>query len=279
MEKIAIRAVDIDKTFPNGTRALKNVSIDVPEQQMLSLVGLSGSGKSTFLRIVNGLLPATSGEMQVLGTHMENANRHQTRRIRRDVGFVFQQFGLVGRLTAIENVLTGALGRLRFPRFGVISYPLSLRRQALEQLDRVGMADYAFQRADTLSGGQMQRVAIARSLLQEPKILLADEPVASLDPESSQQVMEVVFRIVREDHLTVIVTLHQVELARGWADRIVGLRDGEVVMDRFTSDITDDEIRDVYKRVDPDNLHEKQLDRISPSAQPESSEVVSSLEG
>ncbi len=279
MEKIAIRAVDIDKTFPNGTRALKNVSIDVPEQQMLSLVGLSGSGKSTFLRIVNGLLPATSGEMQVLGTHMENANRHQTRRIRRDVGFVFQQFGLVGRLTAIENVLTGALGRLRFPRFGVISYPLSLRRQALEQLDRVGMADYAFQRADTLSGGQMQRVAIARSLLQEPKILLADEPVASLDPESSQQVMEVVFRIVREDHLTVIVTLHQVELARGWADRIVGLRDGEVVMDRFTSDITDDEIRDVYKRVDPDNLHEKQLDPISPSAQPESSEVVSSLEG
>lgn len=278
MDKIAIRAVGIDKTFPNGTRALKNVSIAVPERQMLSLVGLSGSGKSTFLRIVNGLLPASSGEMQVLGTHMERANRHQIRQIRRDVGFVFQQFGLVGRLTAIENVLTGALGRLRFPRFGVISYPLRLRREALEQLDRVGMADYAFQRADTLSGGQMQRVAIARSLLQEPKILLADEPVASLDPESSQQVMEVMFRIVREDHLTVIVTLHQVELARGWADRIVGLRDGEVVLDRFTSDITDTELREVYKRVDPtDHRAEGMMPTASPLV-PEALDVVSSFE-
>jgi len=252
--KIAISAKNIDKTFPNGTRALKEVSIDVPERQMLSLVGLSGSGKSTFLRVVNGLLAPSSGEMVVLGTHMEAANRQQIRAVRRNVGFVFQQFGLVGRLTAIENVLTGALGRLRFPRFGVISYPLRLRRLALEQLDRVGMADYAFQRADTLSGGQMQRVAIARSLLQEPKILLADEPVASLDPESSQQVMEVLFRIVAEDHLTVIVTLHQVELARGWADRIIGLRDGEVVLDRFTSDITDNELRDVYRRVDPEAI-------------------------
>lgn len=276
MEKLAIHAVEIDKTFPNGTRALKGVSIDVPERQMLSLVGLSGSGKSTFLRVVNGLLPATSGEMQVLGTHMEHANRHEIRRIRRNVGFVFQQFGLVGRLTAIENVLTGALGRLRFPRFGVISYPLRLRRQALEQLDRVGMADYAFQRADTLSGGQMQRVAIARSLLQEPKILLADEPVASLDPESSEQVMEVMFRIVTEDHLTVICTLHQVELARGWADRIVGLRDGEVVLDRFTSDITDNEIRDVYRRVDPergsngdnDGVRELKSDRMKDGLTP-----------
>lgn len=265
--EIAISATKIDKTFPNGTRALKEVSINVPERQMLSLVGLSGSGKSTFLRVVNGLLAPSSGEMVVLGTHMESANRQQVRAVRRNVGFVFQQFGLVGRLTAIENVLTGALGRLRFPRFGVISYPLRLRRLALEQLDRVGMADYAFQRADTLSGGQMQRVAIARSLLQEPKILLADEPVASLDPESSQQVMEVLFRIVSEDHLTVIVTLHQVELARGWADRIVGLRDGEVVLDRFTSDITDNELRDVYRRVDPDAIDSSQAQR-TPVARP-----------
>ena len=279
MDKVAIRAVGIDKTFPNGTRALKNVSIDVPERQMLSLVGLSGSGKSTFLRVVNGLLPASEGQMEVLGVEMEGASRQQIRAVRRDVGFVFQQFGLVGRLTAIENVLTGALGRLRFPRFGVISYPLKLRKKALEQLDRVGMADYAFQRADTLSGGQMQRVAIARSLLQEPKILLADEPVASLDPESSQQVMEVMFRIVAEDHLTVIVTLHQVELARGWADRIVGLRDGEVVMDRFTSDITDEQIRDVYRRVDPGTRHDVDSDTKNVEVRSQLPNVMSALEG
>ena len=132
-------------------------------------------------------------------------------------------------------------------------YSRQLRKTALVNLDRVGMADKAFQRADTLSGGQMQRVAIARSLMQQPKLLLADEPVASLDPESSAQVMDVLFRIVVEDQLTVICTLHQVELAMGWTNRVVGLRDGQVVLDRFVADIKESDVLDVYRRVGSSN--------------------------
>jgi len=135
----------------------------------------------------------------------------------------------------MENVLVGALGQLRGPRFGIRSYSKVLRRQALEHLDRVGLASQVFQRADTLSGGQMQRVAIARSLMQQPKILLADEPVASLDPESSVQVLELLTRIAREDKMTVVCSLHQVELAVGRTDRLVGLRDGRVVLDTLTT--------------------------------------------
>jgi phosphonate transport system ATP-binding protein len=155
-------------------------------------------------------------------------------------------------MTCMENVLVGALGQLRGPRFGIRSYSKVLRRQALEHLDRVGLASQVFQRADTLSGGQMQRVAIARSLMQQPKILLADEPVASLDPESSVQVLELLTRIAREDKMTVVCSLHQVELAVGRTDRLVGLRDGRVVLDTLTTAETDPEsIMHLYRRTSP----------------------------
>jgi phosphonate transport system ATP-binding protein len=248
----AVDVHNVTKVFPNGTRALHDVSLSVPEGQMIALVGLSGSGKSTLLRHLNGLLLPTSGTVRTLSTDVGGASRRELRELRRDVGFVFQQFGLVGRISAMENVLSGALGSLKGPRFGVSMYPKALRRQALENLDRVGLADQAFQRADTLSGGQMQRVAIARSLMQSPKLLLADEPVASLDPESSSQVMDILFRIVIEDQLTVICTLHQVELAMGWAKRIVGLRDGVVVLDQLVSDIEQSDVMEVYRRVEPE---------------------------
>lgn len=227
------------------------MSLTVPKGQLLSLIGLSGSGKSTLLRHLNGLIQPTAGSVDVLGTNVVTAGRRELRALRRNVGFVFQSFGLVGRLTALENVLSGSLGRLRGPRLGTITYPKALRREALDNLERVGLAAQAFQRADTLSGGQMQRVAIARTLMQRPSLLLADEPVASLDPESSAQVMDVLFRIVVEDQLTVICTLHQVELALGWAQRIVGLRDGQVVLDRAVDSLDQDEVMDVYRRVEP----------------------------
>jgi phosphonate transport system ATP-binding protein len=248
----AVDVHNVTKVFPNGTRALHSVSLSVPEGQMIALVGLSGSGKSTLLRHINGLLMPSSGQVHTLGKNVGDASRRELRELRRDVGFVFQQFGLVGRISAMENVLSGALGSLKGPRFGVSMYPKALRRQALENLDRVALADQAFQRADTLSGGQMQRVAIARSLMQSPKLLLADEPVASLDPESSAQVMDILFRIVIEDQLTVICTLHQVELAMGWAKRIVGLRDGVVVLDQMVSDIDQSDVMEVYRRVEPE---------------------------
>lgn len=248
---LAIRVAHLTKRFPNGTVAIDDVSLDVPKGQLLSLIGLSGSGKSTLLRHLNGLHHPTRGDVEVLGVDVVTARRGELRDLRRQVGFVFQQFGLVGRLTCMENVLSGALGRVRAPRWSTLAYSKAMRREALEHLDRVGLADRAFQRADTLSGGQMQRVAIARTLMQRPVLLLADEPVASLDPESSAQVMDVLFRIVVEDQLTVVCTLHQVELALGWAHRIVALRDGVVVLDRPAAELDQAEVMDVYRRVQP----------------------------
>lgn len=244
----AVSVASLSKRFPNGTLALDNVTFDVPEGQVLALIGLSGSGKSTLLRILNGLHRPTGGTARVLGVEVGGARGAQLRDVRRRVGFVFQQFGLVGRATCMENVLMGTLGRVRGPRLGVRTYPVALRREALDQLERVGLASAAFQRADTLSGGQMQRVAIARSLMQHPALLLADEPVASLDPESSAQVLELIGRIAREDSRTVICTLHQVELALGWSDRIVGLQAGRLVLDRPATELSLESVMEVYRR-------------------------------
>jgi phosphonate transport system ATP-binding protein len=243
---IALRGVG--KTF-GPTTALLDVSLEVPDGQLTALLGLSGSGKSTLLRTVNGLHRPSSGTVTVLGTEVGTARRQELRRLRQQVGFVFQQFELVTRLTALENVLSGALGRVRGPRLGTMSYPLGLRREGLAQLERVGLADRAFQRASTLSGGQQQRVAIARAMMQQPKILLADEPVASLDPETSDQVMELMVTICREENLTVLVSLHQVDLALKWAQRIVGLREGAVVLDTSTAGAQREDVMDIYRRV------------------------------
>ena len=248
-----VRVDDLVKTFDNGrVRALDGVSFRVPEGQLMVIIGLSGSGKSTLLRHLNGLHLPTSGEVQVLGTDVRHAGRKDLRLLRRDIGFVFQQFNVVGRLTCIENVLSGALGRLRGPRFGATSYSKALRRDAIMQLDRVGLADRAWQRTDTLSGGQQQRVAIARTLMQKPRIVLADEPVASLDPEISGQVMEVLFQCCIEDNITVLCSLHQVDLALGWANRLLGLRDGQVVLDSpVDTSLDEDRVMEVYRRLDP----------------------------
>jgi phosphonate transport system ATP-binding protein len=189
--------------------------------------------------------------VEVLGRDVVAARGRELRALRREVGFIFQQFNIVGRLSCLENVLSGALGRLRGPRYGVLSYSRALRREALEQLDRVGLADRAFQRADTLSGGQQQRVAIARTIMQKPRLVLADEPVASLDPEISGQVMDVLFRVCSEEKLSVLCSLHQVDLALGWADRLIGLRDGKLVLDKPAKGLTTEEAMAVYQRLDP----------------------------
>ena len=261
-----ISLTGVSKRFPNGTLALDNVSLEVPRGQLLSLIGLSGSGKSTLMRHLNGLHKPTAGTVRVMDVEVSSASNRQLRSVRRNVGFVFQQFGLVGRATCLENVLSGALGRLKGPRYGVWSYPRDLRRQAFDHLERVGLAPQAYQRADTLSGGQMQRVAIARTLMQQPQLLLADEPVASLDPESSAQVLELLLRVAMEEKMTVIVTLHQVELALGWAHRIVGLRDGQVVLDRDARGLSQDDVMEVYQRVDRENAV---VAGVKPAAQPD----------
>jgi phosphonate transport system ATP-binding protein len=261
----AVRTHGLCKSF-GGDTALDEVNLEVPPGQTLAILGLSGSGKSTLLRTLNGLVRPTSGSAFVLGVDVAGSGAPELRVLRRQVGFIFQQFGLVGRVSVLENVLSGALGRLRFPRPGVLAYPKALRHEALAELDRVGLADRAFQRSDTLSGGQQQRVAIARTLMQRPKLLLADEPVASLDPESSAAVMAVLLRVCREEHLTVIASLHQVELARGWADRIVGLRDGRIVLDASPDSLDADGVREIYRRAAPVAPREEPLVRVATSA-------------
>lgn len=252
-EHVVVDVAGLTKTFDSGrVTALNDVSFTVPEGELTVVIGLSGSGKSTLLRHLNGMHEPTTGRVKVLDRDVSTLKARELRELRREIGFVFQSFNIVGRLTCIENVLSGALGRLRGPRYGVLSYTKSLRREALDQLERVGLGDRAFQRTDTLSGGQQQRVAIARTLMQKPRIVLADEPVASLDPEISGQVMDVLFRSCVEDRITVICSLHQVDLALGWANRLIGLRDGEVVLDtRVDSELDQSVVMEVYRRLDP----------------------------
>lgn len=239
----------VTKAFGPHVLGLDDVSISAASGQITALLGLSGSGKSTFLRHVNGLQQPTSGQITVLGQRVDHASVRQLRALRRDVGFIFQDFHLIGPMSVLENVCTGRLGALNGPRITLMSYPKQVRRAAFEQLDRVGLADRAYQRADTLSGGQQQRVAIARALIQEPKILLADEPVASLDPVSAGHVVDLVRHIAREEQLTVICSLHQVQLALDFADRVIGLQAGQVVLDEPTSNIDANEALRIYDRM------------------------------
>lgn len=246
----AIRFDAVTKRFSETVLGLDEVTFDVPAGQRVVLLGRSGSGKSTLLRHVNRLQVPTEGTIEVLGADVGALSRRAVRRLRRRIGFVFQDFFLVGSMTALENVCSGMLGTLGGPRMGLWMYPRTVRRQALDLLERVGIADRAFQRTDTLSGGQQQRVAIARALIQGPSVLCADEPVASLDPETSAGVLDLITRISVEDDLTVLMSLHQVEYALGFAERIVGLRDGRVVLDEAAAGLGRDDAMAVYSETD-----------------------------
>ncbi|MCU1411565.1 MAG: phnC [Rhodoglobus sp.] len=245
-----VEITDLGKQYPGADDpALSGVSLTVDRGEVVVLLGLSGSGKSTLLRHIDGLELPTSGSVRALDQDVPSLRGRELRTLRGRIGFIFQQFEIVGPLTVLENVLTGALSRIRGPRVGVWSYSRELRLKALAHLDRVGLLERAYQRADTLSGGQQQRVAIARALMQDPEILLADEPVASLDPESSGQVMALIREIAAERGLTVVCSLHQVDLALGWGDRIVGLRAGKVVLDVSTDGLSRDQVMEIYGRV------------------------------
>ena len=243
-----ISASGVTKDF-GSTRALHDVDLTVEQGEIVVLLGRSGSGKSTLLRHLNGLELPTEGVVEVLGENVASLRPAALRALRGRVGMIFQRFELVPSLTVLENVLTGALSRIRGPRLGLWAYPRSLKLTALTHLDRVGLLDKTYQRADQLSGGEQQRVAIARALMQDPRILLADEPVASLDPESSDQVMRLIREIAADEGLTVLCSLHQVDLALSWGNRIVGLRHGEVVLDTPTDGLGRSEAMEIYGRV------------------------------
>lgn len=217
-------------TYANGVAALQPTSLSFEQGRFVVLIGPSGAGKSTLLRCLNGLVRPTNGDVLADGIGSIFTSSVVLRRHRRSVGMVFQQHHLIGRLTAMRNVLVGRLGAYGGLR-SLLPPPRADRLLALAALERLGLADRALDRADQLSGGQQQRVGIARAMAQRPAIVLADEPVASLDPASAEMVLADLHRICREDGITAIVSLHQVELARRFADRIVGLAKGRVVFD------------------------------------------------
>jgi phosphonate transport system ATP-binding protein len=217
----------------NAAAALSGLDLRVSEGQTVALVGTNGAGKSTLLRCLVRLIEPAEGTITVSGVEVTGASRRTLRRIRRDVGFVFQRFHLIPRLTAFHNVVHGAMGRRGSRCAWPLTAPAQVRREALECLNRVGLVGFADRRVDSLSGGQQQRVAVARMLMQRPRVILADEPVASLDPVSANAVMELMCSIAAERGVTVIVALHQLELALRYADRVVGLRNGVVEFDQL----------------------------------------------
>ena len=226
-----IRVQDLCKRYLSGTVALDGVTLDVEAGEFIALIGASGAGKSTFLRCLNGLVTPTAGLVSVDGRPVTGASRNGLRGVRASVGFVFQQFNLLKRLSVLDNVLVGTLSRVDLLRSLLGRFPGKELERARRTLRRVGLEGIEDRRADTLSGGQQQRVAIARALVQEPRVLLADEPMSSLDPASSRSVMELLQDINRQDGLTVIASLHVLDLAVTYGRRIVGLRAGRVVHD------------------------------------------------
>ena len=230
----------------NAAAALSGVDLRVPDGETVALIGTNGAGKSTLLRCLVRLIEPADGSVTIGGNEVTGASRRTLREIRQDVGFVFQRFHLIPRLTAFHNVVHGAMGRHGSRCAWPITASSGVRGQAMESLDRVGLVAYADRRVDTLSGGQQQRVAIARMLMQQPRVILADEPVASLDPASANSVMDLMCAIAAERGVTVIVALHQIELALRYADRVVGLRNGVVEFDRPARDCDAAQLDSIY---------------------------------
>ncbi|RGR81943.1 phosphonate ABC transporter ATP-binding protein [Heyndrickxia coagulans] len=245
----------VSKVYPNGTRGLNNVNLTIHKGEFVVIVGLSGAGKSTLLRSINRLHEITEGEILIDGKSITAAKGKELRYIRRDIGMIFQNFNLVKRSTVLRNVLSGRVAYYSTLRTILGLFPKEDMDLAMDALERVNIKEKAYSRADELSGGQQQRVSIARALAQGAKIILADEPVASLDPLTTKQVMNDLKRINQELGITTVVNLHFVDLAKAYATRIIGIRAGNIVFDGPVSEATDDVFADIYGR----NLKDDEL--------------------
>jgi phosphonate transport system ATP-binding protein len=232
-----LEIVQLEKVYPNGTHALKGVNVCVERGEFLVVIGLSGSGKSTLLRCINRLHEPTSGQITFEGREVTHLEGEELRAYRRNIGMIFQHFNLIKRRSVMDNVIAGRLGTLPVWQSITGRFPEELRNEAREKLEIVGLADKANARADVLSGGQQQRVAIARTLMQAPKLLLADEPVASLDPATSHSVMQYLERINKEHGTTVICNLHFLSLVRQYASRVIALKAGELMFEGSPQEI------------------------------------------
>ncbi len=241
-EFLSVKAVEV--IYPNGTVALKPVDLQIFDNEITVLLGPSGAGKSTLLRVLNNLVSPTSGEVTVRGMGALQPGS-KLRIHRRNTGMVFQQHQLIGRLSALQNVLLSRIGHFSSIRT-LFPLPQTERRWALECLERVGLMEKALSRCDALSGGQQQRVGIARAIAQHPNLILADEPVASLDPASSERVLGMLLDICKQDNIPAVISLHQLEYARKFADRIIGLSNGLVVFDGPPSLLDDKALKNIY---------------------------------
>lgn len=243
----AVSVDHLSKRF-KGQHALRDVSLQVEIGERVALVGASGSGKSTLLRTLNGLQQADQGTVEILGSPLQVDGKFHSkvRQLRSQMGFIFQQFNLVNRLTALENVLVGNLSQVPIWRSLIHAFTREEKLRALSALERVGILEQAYQRASSLSGGQQQRVAIARCLMQGAKIILADEPIASLDPDSARKVMELLTSLNQEQGITVITSLHQVQVVQRYFERSVALRHGEVCFDGYTAELDEARLSSIY---------------------------------
>ena len=240
---------NLTKIYDDGTVALRNVSFEVADGEFLIIIGLSGSGKSTLLRCINRLIEPTEGQIVWDGVDVTAAEPTQLREIRRQIGMVFQQFNLVKRSNVLTNVLAGRLGYVNPWSSLLHRFPAEDREMAMRALERMGIADQAHKRADELSGGQQQRVGIARALMQQPRMILADEPVASLDPVLAHSILERLEQLNQEEKITILCSLHYLDLVQQYATRVIGLRDGEIVYRGTREDIramTDEEFKEIY---------------------------------
>jgi len=245
-----LRITGLDKRYPTGDLALKGVVLAVPDGQVMALIGPSGAGKSTLIRCINRLVEPTAGSVRLNDVELTRLGRRELRRARRRMGMIFQEYALVERLTVMENVLSGRLGYVGFWRSWFRRFPQADVEAAFRLLDRVGLSEFVDKRADALSGGQRQRVGIARALIQDPELLLIDEPTASLDPKTSRQIMRLIVELCAERRLAAIINIHDVALAQGFAQRIVGLRQGEVVFDGPPTGLTAEVLTRIYGEED-----------------------------
>ena len=239
---------NLTKIYDDGTVALRDVSFNVADGDFLIIIGLSGSGKSTLLRCINRLIEPTEGQVVWDGEDVTTADPPQLRQIRRQIGMIFQQFNLVKRSTVVINVLAGRLGYVN-PWTSLLRFPAADREMAMRALERVGIADQAHKRADELSGGQQQRVGIARALMQQPRMILADEPVASLDPVLAHSILGYLEQLNQEEKITILCSLHYLDLVQRYSTRVIGLRDGQIVYRGSQEDIrqmTDAEFKEIY---------------------------------
>ena len=252
-----LRLEKLVKTYKTGDQALKAVDLEIPEGQVLALIGPSGAGKSTLIRCINRLVEPTSGNVYLGDVELSGLSSGALRRERRRMGMIFQEYALVERLTVMENVLSGRLGYVGFWRSFLRKFPQSDVDEAFRLLDRVGLAHIADKRADELSGGQRQRGGICRALIQNPALLLVDEPTASLDPKTSRQIMRLICELCKERGLAAIINIHDVALAQMFVQRVIGLRFGAIEFDGPPEDLTPDVLTTIYGEEDWEATIEK----------------------